>query len=536
MKRKKQLLTIAAMLLAVISAAAYTVFVKSKAEEEKIIYTEEIVKNGELMQGITERGSIVLETKNQRYEVIIDEEDSEEEDDGTDSEEDAEETAKHLKIEEVYVKQGQRIRAGDKVMKLTEKSIRAVRRYLETKCADAEIRLEELQNEYEVEQVVAENTYQKSIVDSAWSEIQYAIDTAEIETEIAALVQSVSVLAQEIKQLEAELTDSWDDYADLKEEYEKYERRYQEWDKDNLYLYIPLRETYLSTKEKYETETQSRQDKREEIAEKQEEMTNIQADVQRLLNQAERRQLDARQTYDSAVLDGSMAKTVYDYALQSLEKNMESAREELETWKERLTAFDAFVGEEGVVYAEGEGLVTRMYYEAEDILRQDSTLLTYVQEDAYILSIDIAQEDIPYVEVGDEVTIVFTAYPEESYQGCIEEIVSTETSQNTATVSYPVTVRVLGDTSLLYGGMTGDVTFITQQTQKVNYVSRKAVQKKDGKTYVWIKDEAGELVQKEVETGFTDGRNVQIVSGLMEGDRVYVESRVTVNEKLDETK
>lgn len=520
--KKKKILAAAAALLLIVLAAAYTVWIKPETEEEEIVYKEEIVQNGDLVQEIMESGSVELKTKNQKYDVVIS--DDEEDDDDDDDDDEDEEDTKHLKIEEVYVRQGQRIKAGDALLKLTDKSVHSVRRYLESERADAEIALEELQNEYEVSQVEADNTRKKSMKALEWSDAQYAIDLTKINVEAASLANSISVLEQEIKQIETDLADDWEDYADLKEEYEKYERRYQEWDQDNLYLYIPLREKYLSLKEQYEDETQKRLDKRQEMADKQEEITEIQEDIARLLGQTERKQLDAQQTYDSAVLDGDMAQEVYAYSLQALETNIETARSELSDYSETLEDFNAFVGEDGVVYAEGDGLITRVYYEDGDTLEEESTLITYVQEDSYVLSIDISEEDIPYVAVGDAVTVVFTAYPDVTYQGRVEEIVSTETSSSTATVSYPVTVRIEGDTTGLYGGMTGDVTFVTDQVEKVNYVSRKAVQKEDGRYYVLIKDEAGELIRKEVETGFTDGISIQIVSGLSEGDVVWVES------------
>lgn len=519
--KKKKILAAAVIFLLILLAAAYTVLIKPGTEEEALVYKEEAVKIGDLVQEITESGSVELKTKNQKYDVVITEDEDEEEDDEDDEDE---EDAKYLKIEEVYIKQGQRIKEGDAVLKLTDKSVRSVRRYLEAERAEAEIALEELQNEYEVSKVEADNTYQKSMKELEWSDTQYAIDMTKINVEAAALANSISVLEQEIRQIEVDLENDWEDYADLKEEYEKYQRRYQEWDKDNLYLYIPLREKYLSLKEQYENETESRQDKRQEMADKQEEIAQIKEDMERLLGQTERKQMQAQQTYDSAVLDGGMAEEVYEYSLQALEKNMEAARNELSDYSKKLEDFEKFVGTEGVVYAQGDGLITRVYYEEGDILEEESTLITYVQEDSYVLSIDISEEDIPYVEVGDEVTVAFTAYPDKSYKGRIEEIVSTETSESTATVSYPVTVKILGDTSGLYGGMTGDVTFVTDQVKQVNYVPRKAVWKEEGRSYVFVKNEAGELVPQEVETGLTDGINIQIVRGLSEGDSIWIES------------
>lgn len=528
--KKKKFLTAAALFL--LLAAGYTLLTAPKEEEDVIVYQEEIVSFGDLTQEIMESGSIELQTKTQSYNVVIEE-------DEDDDDDDEDEDTRHLKIEDVYVKQGQRVREGDPIMKVTERSIRSVRRYLEAEYADAEIALEELQNEYEVERAEAGNAYQKSITEAAWSETQYAIDQAEIPLEIASLTDAIAALECEIKQLENELEDSWEDYASLKEEYEKYERRYNEWDKDNLYTYIPLRADYLNAKEKYETETENRLEKREEIADKQEEILEKLEETARLQGQIRRKELEARQTYETAALGGSMAQDVYTYSLSAIERNIDAAQKELDDISGRLSDFDAFAGEDGTVYAESDGLITQVYYEAGDILQEESALLTYVTEGSYALSIDILEEDIPYVEVGDAVTIVFTAYPDEAYTGIVEEIVTTETSANTATVSYPVTVRVEGDTTKLYGGMTGDVTFVTDEVSEAVYVSRKAVTSEDGKSYALMKDENGEMIRKEVETGFTDGANVQIVSGLSEGDVVYIASHVSAkaggrDEELDQ--
>lgn len=523
-RRKMRIVILCAALAILILSAVYTMTARRRPEQEEVIYVEETAVLGDLTRGVTENGTVEMITRQQTYDVVLrdEEEDDEEEED---------EETRYLKVEEVYVKQGQRVKEGDAVLKLTERSVHSVRRFLESEMADAQIALEELQNTYEIQQVEAENTYRKSMVDAEWSEIQYAVDTAQIQAEIAELTDKAAVLAQEIAQIEKDLENGWDDYADLKEEYEKYARRYEEWDKDNLYTYVPLRTQYLAAKEAYEKETDNRQEQRRQIEDKQEELLENEGELARLQEKVPYREMEARQAYETAGLDGSAASDIYACSLQSLERQIESAEQELDELKEKVEDFNAFAGEDGIVRAESDGLVTQVYYEEGDTLEEESVLITYVKEDDYVISIDVLEEDIPYVEMGDEVTIVFTAYPDETYTGRVEEIVSTETSQDTATVSYPVTVRIEGDTEALYGGMTGDVTFITDQVSQAVYVSRKAVIKEDGKSYVLVRDGNGEMKRREVETGFTDGVNIQIISGLSQGDIVYKERPVTHEEE-----
>ena len=80
----------------------------------------------------------------------------------------------------------------------------------------------------------------------------------------------------------------------------------------------------------------------------------------------------------------------------------------------------------------------------------------------------------------------------------------------------------------IYEGMTCDATFITRQEKDCLYLAYRAVTTAaDGTETVKRLDPAtGEAQVVPVTTGFSDGRSVQILSGLEEGDVVLIESRV----------
>lgn len=422
----KYRVTIVAFLAASGLAAIYAASNGREDSKETTIYKEEIVSCGDLLQGITERGNLTFLTSDQKFDVVIDD---------TAEETDDEEESRYLKIEEVYVCQGQRIRAGDPVYKVTERSMRSIRRYLEAKAADAGVLLEEKQSEYEAEAVKAEGVLQKSLSDQAWAETLYAVEMARAETEDVLTADSLAVLEQEIRQIETELEDGYEEYADLKEEYEKYKRRYEEWDPDNLYTYVPLRSEYLEQKQRYEEETKKREDKRGEILDKQEEIQDIREEIARLSAGDGAEEMEARQRRETAVLDGGMAQEVYEYSLMSLKQSMETAQEDWEAWQETLDAFCAFVGDDGIIRAKGSGLVTQVSCEEGDILREGATLLSWVEEGDCLLSVDVSEEDISAIETGDDVIVVFAAWPEDTYEGCVWEIESTTPSRNTAAVA-----------------------------------------------------------------------------------------------------
>ena len=75
--------------------------------------------------------------------------------------------------------------------------------------------------------------------------------------------------------------------------------------------------------------------------------------------------------------------------------------------------------------------------------------------------------------------------------------------------------------------MTSEVTFITKETKEVTYVLNRAINRDGTRSFVYLYDENGNVVEKDVQTGFSDGINVEITDGLVEGDVVLIESKVS---------
>lgn len=81
-------------------------------------------------------------------------------------------------------------------------------------------------------------------------------------------------------------------------------------------------------------------------------------------------------------------------------------------------------------------------------------------------------------------------------------------------------------------GMYSRVTFVTKQVVGALVVPREAVKtdKKSGEKVVTFVDQENVAHVRPVQTGATDGANVQVVSGLSAGDRVVTLSLMPVKE------
>nr|WP_296839819.1 efflux RND transporter periplasmic adaptor subunit [Butyrivibrio sp.] len=239
---------------------------------------------------------------------------------------------------------------------------------------------------------------------------------------------------------------------------------------------------------------------------------------------------EASNTYESSTLNGELSDDVYSYSINSLEEAVTVAQNDLDSAQEELDAFNAFVGDDGIIYANGSGIVTAVNYEAGDELSQTGAMITYTTEDAFTVSIDISEEDITSVSVGDSVTLKFSAYEDMTWDGCVSAITTSVSDNHSTTVSYPVTIDILGDTSTLYGGMTADVTFVTDSVSDVLYVSEQAVIYEDDKAYVYVMS-GSDYVKKEITVGFSNGSVIEVTDGLSEGDTVYIQSKVSASQE-----
>lgn len=528
-KFRKKMILFAGILLLLLLACLYTLVIRPARSRENYVYKEEAVNRGDLVLGIMESGSLSFTEKEVAYDLdlslIYDDDESDSDDDEEDDDEDAD---KYLEISQVYVVSGQQVEEGDALFSLTESSVAAVRRKISAALAEAEISLSTAQTEYETSLISAKSTYDSSVKKGNRASEEYQAATSQGSARITGIEGEIELLTLEITQAQEALADEdfLESISEAQIAYTSAKNKYEDTDVHNTTAYISnlnayeqARETLdqlLTQKETYENTIT---DNQTEIEKKQKELQAAQTD--KVLDDQQ-----AKNDYNSAVLSGELAQDIYDYSTESLQDTVTQAQSTCDELQQLLDDFDAFAGEDGTVYAPEDGLLISVNCEEEDELTAESTLISYTTRDDTV-SIDVSEEDIASISVGSSVELVFTAYPEETYEGTVLSITTTAASDYAATISYPVLIRVEGDTGKLYGGMTADVTFVTDSVEDVLYVSRKAVFEEDGKTCVYRKTESGGMETVEVETGFTDMSHVEIKSGLSEGDTVYLKSLMT---------
>lgn len=154
---------------------------------------------------------------------------------------------------------------------------------------------------------------------------------------------------------------------------------------------------------------------------------------------------------------------------------------------------------------------------------------------AYYVDVDIHENKINAIQLGQKVELTFDAVPLQSFTGTISNFSTVGTVTNNV-VRYPVTIKLDGVSDLLKPGMVADLKILTKEYNDVLLVPSSAVGVNElGDTVVSVKQPDGTFQDVIVTAGFSDGKKTEIQGkGLKEGDEVrntYLSMLIEANEE-----
>ncbi|MBU2213563.1 efflux RND transporter periplasmic adaptor subunit [Patescibacteria group bacterium] len=165
-----------------------------------------------------------------------------------------------------------------------------------------------------------------------------------------------------------------------------------------------------------------------------------------------------------------------------------------------------------------DGVIRRVDFQVGDNLLADAGETKYVvidNPDRLIITVQLDQVDVVNVKEGQRATIAFDALPNQTFEGTVDFIDTTPIAQS-GVVSYEVKISLEQTDATILSGMTATVEIITEQRTAVLAAPNLALLKQNEMTFVRL--ENGQSTP--VETGVTDGRYTEVISGLNEGDRI----------------
>ena len=372
-----------------------------------------------------------------------------------------------LVVDEVKITEGQTVAKGDVIMTLTAESIADARAELEQSVSDAELALKQAQIDKSDALLSAKYEYDTRIAEgkAASATYQAALDK---------ITSNIATLTSEISDLQAQIAACTDD------------------------------------KQLTQLQTQLKSDQSQLSSAK----SSQSAD-----------ELAAKLTYEETVMYYQNAQSLYDIAVNDVDTDTQEAQDKVDTAKENLESFEAYVSGDGITAAYS-GTITGVGYASGDVLTSDTAIASYANAETITVTVNVTEDDIASVHQEDTVEISFLSYPDKTFDGYVSEIGSSTSETGSSTVSYLVTVVITSFPDTLLSGMTANVTFITKQVRDVLYVSAKAVTMDGANAYVLKKNADNSLERIQVQTGFSDGTYAEISGDLAEGDILLIESKV----------
>jgi len=179
---------------------------------------------------------------------------------------------------------------------------------------------------------------------------------------------------------------------------------------------------------------------------------------------------------------------------------------------------------DAVLRAPLKGQITEVNKKVGEIVQPvlGESIITLLPTDPYQIEVDIYEEDVVKVDVGDEVDIELIAFPGQIFHGKVISINPAEKLIE-GVVYYEVKVNFEEVPEGIKPGMTADLTIKTESKENVLVVPENAVKEKEGKQIVQVlKDKKVE--ERVIEIGLIGDNNmVEVVSGLLEGEKVIID-------------
>lgn len=182
------------------------------------------------------------------------------------------------------------------------------------------------------------------------------------------------------------------------------------------------------------------------------------------------------------------------------------------------------------------GTITSLAVESGSRIQNSQVLGHITDYETLETVISVDELDITKMKEGQTAEITASAYPDETYEGTVTEVSKEGTAENGVS-SFSVTVQLNDPKSLLIG-MSTEVNIITESKQDVLYVPIESVKVNGEEKYVTIQDTASSdteasTTDQVVETGINDDQNIEIISGLTEGQ--IIELPVTTTSSSQST-
>jgi len=174
--------------------------------------------------------------------------------------------------------------------------------------------------------------------------------------------------------------------------------------------------------------------------------------------------------------------------------------------------------ENTILKAPFSGVVSKIYIEEREIVSASKDILQLINTDKLFADVYVDETDISQVRMGQKAKITIDAYPNEIFFGKVVYI-APETTTSSGLVVVEVKIELEKADPKLKVGLTANADIIVGEAKDVLILPVEAVNERGGKKFAVVLKE-GKSSLRRITVGVSDDTNVEIKSGLKEGELV----------------
>jgi len=177
---------------------------------------------------------------------------------------------------------------------------------------------------------------------------------------------------------------------------------------------------------------------------------------------------------------------------------------------------------ESTILSPTEGQITDIQKKEGETVQPTVPVLSLISSHPFQVKVDIYEEDIVKVKVGNPVSIKLTAFPDKTFKG---KVVATDPAEKLVdnVVYYETTIDFEETVPEIKPGMTADIVITTATKDNVLAIPESAIKTKDSKTFVNVLENKT-TKEQQIEIGLKGSNDmVEVLSGLNEGEEIIID-------------
>ena len=257
-----------------------------------------------------------------------------------------------------------------------------------------------------------------------------------------------------------------------------------------------------------------------------------QAALQKLLDGATNTTIDDLNAAVSKAQADVVAATIAQNEVLAGAKPTDLAMQQEEVRQAQLMVDKANIAlKDATLTSPFDGVVSLLPVKIGQIVSPAVPAVTVLVPGTLVLELNVGETELPSIRSGETGNVMFDALPGKAFPIQVYAVgLSPATEQGI--IIYKVRCTITGDMSDASQprpspGMSGTATIVTQEKPNVVAVPSAAIRSSAGANVVELMDADGKVAMHPVQTGLSDGDNVEVVSGLSVGDKIGMRALAT---------